>query len=727
MVIVSTKSANSKDSSLSFDNPPTASNALEAGFPSEQLHSLAELESWRKEVNRPVYHVHKWWANRLGSIFRAIALAGNLPAAADVWGEFYRSHDFSSCVVLDPFMGSGTTVGEALKLGCKAVGCDINPVAYFQVRKALDGWDEATLRAGFERLAVNVAPRIREFYSSTYEGQSADLLYTFWVKVLDCSACKKPTRLFGKWIFSANAYPKKKPDSWCLCPKCGEIQQVNHFTEHASCCVCKHHFNPQEGPAEGQHFWCEHCGKDHKIVDVIRASSTPARHEMYALMLLLPNGTKVYKKPDAEDLALYARAEALLAESDLPLPTEELKPGYNTNQARGYNYLRWRDMFNSRQLLALGMLLQEILSEPDRSVREYLLLLFSNTLEFNNMFCSFKGEGTGAVRHLFHHHILKPERTPLEANPWGTDKSSGAFSTLFERKLMAAKRYCADPFELRVTSNDGKVTGEKVFGTNKPLTPRLASCFDDLATGRADALVISGDSSRLPLPSESVDLVITDPPYFDNVHYSELADFFYCWLRLGLKEYDPAFQRETTRHEQEVQQKDESAFSRLLGGVFAECQRVLKPDGTLAFTFHHSREEAWVAVASAIRAAGLQVVAAHPVKAEMSVAIPKAQAKEPINLDLIVVCKKQGTYDAAPSLDQLLTEAEGVVERYNQIGIELSRGDVRVILMGGFLRLAEATLTHRQQLATAIEELYLGQKLPAPGTINRAAQLTIGL
>src|SRR5215210_4914054 len=108
-------------------------------------------------------------------------------------------------------------------------------------------------------------------------------------------------------------------------------------------------------------------------------------------------------------------------------------------------------MFNERQLLALGTILSEILQEGDEDVRRQFLLLLSGVLEFNNLFCSFKGEGTGAVRHLFSHHILKPERTPLEANPWGTEKSSGAFATLFERRLLAAKRYCADPFELRVT------------------------------------------------------------------------------------------------------------------------------------------------------------------------------------------------------------------------------------------------------------------------------------
>src|SRR5260370_6056611 len=93
--------------------------------PFEHLSEIAELESWRKEINRPIYHVHKWWANRLGSVFRAIILAGNSGAGADVWEELYPpGHHFRDCPVLHPFMGSRTTRGAALKLACRAIGLD---------------------------------------------------------------------------------------------------------------------------------------------------------------------------------------------------------------------------------------------------------------------------------------------------------------------------------------------------------------------------------------------------------------------------------------------------------------------------------------------------------------------------------------------------------------------------------------------------------------------------
>jgi putative DNA methylase len=660
--------------------------AIESSFPSEYIHPLAELESWRKEINRPVYHVHKWWANRLGSVFRAIVLAGLLDEGTDVWSEFYRpGHDFRDRIILDPFMGSGTTVGEALKLGCRAVGVDINPVSYFQVRKALGRSDEATLRAAFKRLEKRVTPRITPFYRSQWQGSEADLLYTFWVALVDCPDCAGRTRLFKSWIFASNAYPGRKPESQAVCPRCGEINTVMYSDSAAACRSCGAAFDPQAGPAQGHHFACESCGGRHKILDAFRRSGSPPQHEMYALMLLLPDGRKVYKRPDDSDRTRYAEATAALARGGLPIPDEEIPPGHNTDQARNYNYRRWREMFNDRQLFTLGTMLAAILEEPDREARETLLLLFSGTLEFNNMFCSFKGEGTGAVRHLFHHHILKPERTPLEANPWGTSKSSGSFTTLFERRLMAAERYRDDPFELRVTRRNGKPTGEKVHGVSRRLRPVLARDFGELLAGRADVLLLAGDSSRLPIPDASVDLVVTDPPYFDNVHYSELADFFHCWLRLGLGGNDSTFRSGTSRSDREVQGRDAVEFASLLGDVLAECARVLKPEGLLAFTFHHSRDEAWWAVADAVTRAGLVVVAAHPVKAEMAVAVPKAQAREPINLDLIVVCRRPGPRGRR-GVDDPARAAAGFISRYNALGVTLSRGDIRVILMGEYLK-----------------------------------------
>ena len=114
-------------------------------FPFEFISQLAERESWRKEVHRPIYHIHKWWAKRLGSVFRGILLGCGLKEYQDLATEFYQTHSFSDQTVFDPFMGSGTTVGEAHKLGFTALGQDINPVAVEAVRVAFGPMERASL------------------------------------------------------------------------------------------------------------------------------------------------------------------------------------------------------------------------------------------------------------------------------------------------------------------------------------------------------------------------------------------------------------------------------------------------------------------------------------------------------------------------------------------------------------------------------------------------------
>lgn len=140
--------------------------SLEHDFPVVEVSAIAEQESWRKEINRPLYHIHKWWATRLGSVFRAITMAALTDGDAQIWTSFYKRQNFRGKVVLDPFMGSGTTLGEAVKLGAKAIGCDINPVSTLLVRQAFERVSENELRAAFKKLEREIAPDIKQYYET---------------------------------------------------------------------------------------------------------------------------------------------------------------------------------------------------------------------------------------------------------------------------------------------------------------------------------------------------------------------------------------------------------------------------------------------------------------------------------------------------------------------------------------------------------------------------------
>lgn len=661
----------------------------EEAFPFEVLSNIAELESWRKEINRPLSHLHKWWAQRLGTVFRAILLAAFAPAGSNVLDLFYARTRVPEAVVFDPFMGSGTTIVEALKLGARAIGRDINPVAVFLVRNALARHDRVAVLQTFEEIKRDVAPVLRRYYRTALpDGSVAEVLYYFWVKTLACPSCAQPVDLFGSYIFASNAYPKRVPDAQALCPRCGEVNATRYDAQTVTCSSCRKRFDPRDGPAKGQKARCPHCEHEFSIVKTVRASGEVPTHRLYAKLVLMPDGTKAYLRATPEDEALYAQAERDLAARRNAYPVVAISPGENTNQALGYNYRHWHEMFNARQLLALSILGERIGQINDPAMRDLFLCLMSGTLEFNNMFASYKGEGTGAVRHMFYHHILKPERVPLEANPWGTPKSSGSFSTLFESRVLRALDYADEPFELRLVERNGKPVSNKVFGLCEPIGHAIATDAAAFAAG-GKVYLACGDSSRTDLANGSVDAVISDPPFFDNVHYSELADFFHVWQRhvLGEKGAQTA---DTTRHAAEVQNADASAFTARLAAVWRECHRVLKDDGLLIFTYHHSRGEGWASILQAVMDTGFVIVAAHPIKAEMSVATPKHQASEPIDLDIIMVCRK-----FLPRMDdraitdpwlQVKKTATNQVARLRATGRRLSRNDVLIIVMAQLLR-----------------------------------------
>lgn len=670
-----------------WEAPEGLRAAEDESFPFEALSEVAEAESWRKEIHRPIHYIHKWWARRLGTVFRAVVTGALAPAGSDVMQMLYARTCFPGAVVYDPFMGSGVTLGEALKLGARAVGRDINPVAYFLVRNALARHDRAAIIAAFRRLEREVAPHIRHYYRARLpDGREGEALYYFWVKQLRCPSCKGGVDLFSSRIFSQHAYPKRNPRAQAVCPCCGEVNEVRFDTTEAICRGCRTHFDPQSGPARGQRARCSTCAHEFSIAQTVRDQGEPPVHRLYAKMVLTPEGEKVYLRADGFDQALCAEAGAELAGRPDPFPLASIAPGYNTNQALGYGYRRWHQFFNARQLLCLSLLGGGIRTIEDAATRELMACLFSGALEFNNMFASFKGEGTGAVRHMFSHHILKPERVPLEANLWGTPASSGSFSGLFKSRILRALDYAEMPTEIRVVGQGA--SAQKVPGLSEPIGCDSAATFSEFQDREARLYLSCGDSARTDLADASVDAVITDPPFFDNVHYSELADFFHVWQRHILGN-GGAQESSTTRTAGEVQDQNGHAFARKLGDVLVECRRVLKPGGLLAFSYHHSRDEGWSAVLAALMRAGFRVTAAHPVKAEMSVAQPKTLAKEPIDLDVILVCRPsellcQAWGDGAWSRAAEVATCQ--VLRLTAYGRKLSRNDVRVIVMAQALR-----------------------------------------
>jgi adenine-specific DNA methylase len=655
---------------------------IESDFPFSQLSLIAECESWRKEVYRPVYYLHKWWARRLGSVFRGILLGACLDESEDFWQCFYSKNDFRETTIFDPFMGSGVTIGEAIKLGCRAVGRDINQVAYLSCRAALSRYSQVEVLSTFRQLEKALASKLLSYFATlTRAGEEATVLYYFLIKVVACPECNRDIDLFSTRIFSRNATPRKDPSARSICPCCGGVNLTTFDAKTVCCPECGLTYDPCQGNIKGPTVTCNYCQHVFRLVDRMKKLEGPLPFRRYAKLVLTHDGSKLYEPLNETDRELERRVAAESVEIAGTFPLVAVIPGYNTNQMLKHNYRYWHQMFSDRQLVCIRHMIDAIKCIDHEDLRLLFACLFSGVLEFNNLFTSFKGEGTGAVRHLFAHHVLKPEMMPLEANIWGTSKSSGAFSRLFHSRVERALRYKSDPFELRI--NRTKCT--KVQGINYPLAAEVADNFALFKSAPQTLYLSNGDSGCTDLPDDSIDLIITDPPFFDNVHYSQLADFFYYWLNQIL-EVSPD---NTTRSPNEVQDTDPGLFTVKLTSVFSECRRILHLGGLFIFTYHHSRHEGWTALHHAIRHAGFACVQSYPIKAEMSVSMPLQQAKLPIHLDLIVVCRKDSESHSSPNggvnMAAAVSAAKRQVSSLKGAGIKVSLGDAKVILMGRLL------------------------------------------
>ena len=646
--------------------------ALETSFPANVVNAAAEAESWRKEVHRPATHTHKWWAQRLGTVFRGL-LVSSLTANEDLAEKaFVSAFRAPGVVVFDPFAGSGTTLVEALKLGCKVIGQDINPVATLVQRQAVSAWSQDTLSKAFAEIERLARPGI----DAVHQAANGDpVLYYFWVAQARCPSCPADAPavdLFSTYVFAKHAYPRKYPKAQATCPKCGSVVEVYATDDNFLNCGQCGHKSPLDGPVSGA--WMT-CGFGHRSKILSALSGNRPRYRMYAKLVLGRDGGKRYESIDEFDVDLYDRASKHLAahSSELVLPTGFLAEGYNTRQAMSWGFHAWEDFFNDRQLYSLGLIGAAIEGLPSSPEREALAALFSGTLEFNNLFCSFKGEGTGAVRHMFSHHILKPERVPLEAHPWGTPSSSGSFSTLYKSRILRALDYKLAPHDI--------VDGERTFGLSAPLTtPIFTGASELLEHDGPGAMLTTGSSAQVALPDHSVDVILTDPPFFDNVHYSELADFFHAWLA-PLKPYSSyPSERATTRSNGEVQHTHADEFGRAIAAVWQECARVLKPEGLLAFTFHQSKTSGWTALVKALRSASLVVTAVQPVKAEMSTASPKSGASDPSNLDAVVVCRPYRG-PTTPTVERAIQ----LLEECQDSGVAVGFSDVQSVVRGTVL------------------------------------------
>jgi len=665
---------------------------IEKHFDVSFISSLALREKQIQQNYRPIIAVHKWFARRPGTLFRGLILSEFQKEALQE--SFFRSHDFNGLSVADPFMGGGTPLIEANRVGCDIAGYDINPMAYWIVREEIEHLGlEAYRRAAFA-LRSGLEDKIGHVYRTEClkcGSKEAHVKYFLWVKVRACSHCQRDIDLFPGYLIAKDV---RHPKNVFACPSCGSLTEVEDRNNPGKCESCAFPLL-LDGPAKGSRCVCPDCGAENTYPD---PKSGPPRHRMVAIEYHCfhckrDHKGRFFKKPDNDDLSRYAEAVSTWANMDPAfVPQDTIPRGDETDRLHRWGYRRYREMFNTRQLLGLELSCQAIAKESDERVKNALATNLSDLLRYQNMLCRYD---TMALKSLdiFSVHGFPVGLVQCESNLIGIcednrpNVGSGGWSNIID-KYAKAKAYCDRPFEVRHNGRrkvqvfvNGEWIGETPNGNG---------------SGSIRQVQLHCQSATLAdLPEAKLDAVFTDPPYFGNVQYAELMDVCYVWLRRLVGRKRTAFQKISTRDQNELtgnvtMKRGLDHFTEGLSAVFQRMALALKPGGPLAFTYHHNKLEAYYPVAVAILDSGLTCSASLPCPAEMGASIHINGTGSSI-IDTIFVCRSTGRVPR----HWLPKDPEGVAalvqEDVRQLrlgGVKPTWGDVRCVLFGHLTRLA---------------------------------------
>lgn len=671
----------------------------------EEYLPVAEVsyESTREKLlRRRDYHLstlHLWWARRPLAASRAAVYAAltNTPRDIDVeklapifktlceWpvsdsavrkarAEILAANDGVAPKVLDPFAGGGAIPLEATRLGCETTALELNPVAHLIELCTLDFPQRfgASLAEDVRRWGRWLIERAREEVGHLYpappgepeqgaldglsSGSRRVPIAYLWTRTVPCpNPAERP-----------HAVPLVR-QTW-LVKKSNRSVALRMVPDRASMTVAYEvvesrgqaglGFDPA-GFSERGSTTCPLCGAS-VTLDYVKSQGTnqPLGAELMAVGLLRPGQRgKNYVSGRAAaillpDSSLVEEVLDKLAKRGLEAPSENVCA--EDNQAflvPKYGLTRFGDLFTRRQLAMLltlcrlvresyeEMLAEGIERERAKAVATYLGLLVDRMTDRHSTLCTWDNSKEG-ISSTFSRQALPMTWDYIEANPFG---GSGGDLSMHVDSIAKVIEHCS-------------VTG-------------------------LPANVIRGSATELPFESGEFDAVITDPPYYDNVPYSDVSDYFYVWLKRSVGHLYPEHLTSdlapkraeivASRYRNEgSRDAARAAYEGMMSDALSEARRVLKSSGVLVCVYAHQTTAGWATLIEAVRNAGFMVVEAWPLDTEMPTR-DIAQDKGSLASSIVLVARPRAetrigdwAHEVRPELQTIVARR---VERLSQL------------------------------------------------------------
>jgi len=435
----------------------------------------------------------------------------------------------------------------------------------------------------------------------------------------------------------------RKRQRVAICSSCGHLQTVALSATEFVCNTCSAPTSIERGNVKLGRYECPHCQWTFTIPKLPKHKK-PLIKRLFAVEYECDTCMATdYKTADEKDQQQYRDAAQKFQSMKRRLPFPRTKiPTRNRSDPRpiNYGYRTYSDLFNPRQLLGLSILYRRISKVRDTNTKEYLLLAFSDSLASNNMFCYYAFDYR-KLTPMFGLHAFRPVPRPVEVNLLQESRGRGSFPKCVE-KVIRGKRFCYRPYEY---VSKAKNRSKRVH-TGETIVTTVTNDYADWESGAGRCLLTNRSSESLPeIKKQVVDLIVTDPPYYDNIPYAEYSDFYYVWLRRYI---DPQSAIWKSRHVPfleplYVNPKDrEIAAARErytvgLSNVFKECRRVIKPRGVLVFSYHHLSNEAWESLTTAIVQGEFRVTNVIPLRSEGKSGFHSHEGS--LKWDSILVCR----------------------------------------------------------------------------------------
>lgn len=583
-------------------------------------------------------------------------------AATRVWGHLPK--------VMDPMSGGGSIPLESARLGFPTLANEYNPVACSVL--------EATLDYPF-RFGPKLADRARH-WGRAWEKRVAERIGRFFPKEIGVNV---QAYVFARTIPcpTTGHMTPLVPDWHVLKPKGGIPVAAQPVVDKDSGTwtteIRPIGIGPNALSAPPTRTYARGKGISLFTNEVIPAEWIKAQAQagrmgsaLYAVALKTPQGLK-FRSPQQSDFDALDAAEAQLKqwrgdwEARNLIPTEAYPEITTDARPRTYGMPRWVDMFSPRQLLGFGVLMEELQmlrstmievdgEELGEAVVHLLAFAIDKFTNYNCMLASWHISHQ-VIRGIFDRHDFSFKLTFTEMAPvaasgglaWAIDSSVSAYEEL----------------------------------SRLPRAEKSASA--EMTQGSATSLINLAD--------HSLDAVVVDPPYSDNVQYSELADFFYVWLKrsqghrrpewfssLLCENAEEAVKNDARFRAGAKKAKDASAaaqahYQSLMTKVFSEAHRVLRKDGVLTVMFTHKKQEAWEALFASLIEAGFTITATWPVKTESEHSLHQAK-KNAAQSTVILVARVRtahagtGYFDTAMQA-RIRAVAQGAAERLAAEGL----------------------------------------------------------